>query len=81
MSNLMSSVRELGFELNERVDNQGLQLENWKEQVDEANQNANRGANELNKYANSLKSKGVRTVLCLIGLVLVLAFLVYLIFT
>ena len=76
----MSGIRDLGFEFNQEVDKQGDLLINAAEDLETANINTNQGAKELNKYAERMKGKGFKMIICLGILVLVLLFLIYLIF-
>jgi t-SNARE complex subunit (syntaxin) len=79
VSNLMSGIRELGFEFNEKVDAQGERLEDVGKQLDDANAFTNRGAQELNTYAATMKGRGVKMAICLVILLLILSFLIFLI--
>lgn len=60
VTNLMAGIRDLGFEFNEKVDLQGARLEEVGKDLDEANANAQKGANELNTYAATMKGRGVK---------------------
>lgn len=80
VSNLMSGIKDLGFEFNEKVDMQGEMLENVGQQLDDANANVHQGANELNKYAETMKGRGIKMMICLVILVFILLILIYFIF-
>ena len=80
VSNHMAGIRELGFEFNEKVDAQGERLEDVGKQVDDANAFTNRGAQELNTYAATMKGRGVKMAICLVILLFILFILIFLIF-
>jgi t-SNARE complex subunit (syntaxin) len=75
----MASIRDLGFEFNVKVEEQGERLEEVGKDLGEANVNTNRATQELNQYAQSLKGQGIKMAVCLVILLLVLAFLIWLI--
>lgn len=80
VSNVMNGIRELGIEFNQEVDDQGDKLVHVAQDLEDANANTRKGANELSKYAETMKGKGFKMAICLGILVLVLLFLIYLIF-
>lgn len=80
MANVMTGIKELGFKFNEEVNVQGDKLVEVDNNLENANENTKKGAQELSKFAEALKGKGVRTLICLGVLILVLLFLVYMIF-
>lgn len=80
VTNLMSGIRDLGFQFSEKVDAQGERLEDVGKQLDDANAFTNQGAKELNTYAQTMKGRGIKMAICLFVLVLILLFLIYLIF-
>mmetsp|Transcript_1061 Transcript_1061/g.1055 ORF Transcript_1061/g.1055 Transcript_1061/m.1055 type:complete len:141 (+) Transcript_1061:458-880(+) len=80
VSNVMSGIRELGIEFNKEVDLQGDKLANVVQDMEDANANTKKGVGELNKYADTMKGKGTKMIICLVVLILVLMFLLYLIF-
>ena len=79
VTNLMTGIRDLGFEFNAEVDTQGVRLEDVGKNIEEANQNTNKGAQELNTFAHTMKGKGIQLLICLGVLILILLFLIYLI--
>ena len=79
VTNLMTGVRDLGFEFNKEVENQGARLEEVGNNVDDYNQNTHKGTQELNTFAQTMRGKGIQLLICLGVLVLILLFLIYLI--
>lgn len=79
VSNVMASIRDLGFEFNQKVDEQGERLEEVGKDLGEANANTNKAAQELNTFAQTIKGRGIQMAICLVILVLILIFLIWLI--
>lgn len=79
VTNLMTGIRELGFQFNETVENQGEKLEEVGKQLEDANANTNKGAQELGIFAQTLKGRGIQLFICMLILLGILGFLVYLI--
>lgn len=79
VTSLMTGVRDLGFEFNKEVETQGARLEEVGNNLDDVNQNTQKGAQELNTFAQSMRGKGIRLLICLGVLILILLFLIYLI--
>lgn len=80
VSSVMSGIKELGIEFNKEVDLQGDKLANVVQDMEDVNANTKKGVGELNKYADTMKGKGTKMIICLAILILVLMFLIYLIF-
>ena len=80
VTNLMSGIRDLGFEFNEKVEMQGEVLAQVDNNLEEVNENTKKGSQELSKFAQAMKGKGMYVVIFLIVLVLFLFFLLFLIF-
>ena len=76
----MSGIRDLGIEFNLKVDEQGARLEDVGNQLDDANVNTKKGADELNQFAEKMKGQGIKTLICLAVLIMFLLVMIYLIF-
>ena len=76
----MSGIRDLGFQFNEKVEMQGEVLEQIDNNMEEVNENTKKGSDELTKLAQTMKGRGLQIFIWLIVLLLILAFLLYLIF-
>lgn len=80
VTNVMSGIRDLGIEFNLKVDEQGARLEDVGNQLDDANVNTKKGADELNQFAEKMKGQGIKTLICLAVLIMFLLVMIYLIF-
>lgn len=57
VTNLMSGIRDLGFEFNEKVVMQGEVLDQIDNNMEDINQNTKKGNEELSKLALAMKGK------------------------
>ena len=60
VTNLMSGIRDLGFQFNEKVEMQGEVLEQIDNNMEEVNENTKKGSDELTKLAQTMKGRGLQ---------------------
>mmetsp|Transcript_6213 Transcript_6213/g.5336 ORF Transcript_6213/g.5336 Transcript_6213/m.5336 type:complete len:118 (+) Transcript_6213:564-917(+) len=80
VTNVMAGLRDLGVEFNEEVNMQGDKLVIASGDLENANVNTQKATEEIKKFSDRLKGKGIKMIFCLGILVLILIFLIYMIF-